>query len=126
MNRDDIFRSIRSPNPLEETMERIVGAVSGGLVARHGADPTEAGYGHRMVDRLAARLREVPPTIFTVNDPDVQGQVPVIRSADAFGFTTGVDVTAAGDPVGYYVAIVEPSCAASGFQLALRQRAVAR
>jgi len=66
------------------------------------------------------------PEIFTVNDPDVQGQVPVVRSTDAFGFTTGVDVTVAGDPVGYYVAIVEPSCAASGFQMALRQKAVAR
>jgi hypothetical protein len=71
-------------------------------------------------------LGTAAPQIFTVFDPDVQGQVPVVRSTDAFGPTAGIDVTAAGDPVGHYVAVVEPSCAASGFRMAMRQRAVAR
>jgi hypothetical protein len=70
-------------------------------------------------------LGTAAPEIFTVFDADVQGQVPVIRTAHAFGATVGVDITAAGDSVGYYVAVVEPSCA-SGFRIAERQAAVAR
>ena len=70
-------------------------------------------------------LGTAAPEIFTVFDPDVQGQVPVVRSTDAFGSTVGVDITAAGDSVGYYVAVVEPSCA-SGFRIAARQGVVAR
>jgi outer membrane murein-binding lipoprotein Lpp len=70
-------------------------------------------------------LGTAAPEIFTVFDPDVQGQVPVVRSTDAFGSTVGIDVTATGDSVGYYVAVVEPSCA-GGFRIAERQGAVAR
>jgi hypothetical protein len=70
-------------------------------------------------------LGTAAPEIFTVFDADVQGQVPVVRSTNGFGLTTGVDLTATGDPVGYHVAVVEPSCA-SGFRMAAHQRAVAR
>ena len=41
MTRDDIFRSIRSPNPLEETMERIVGAIKARLLSPGDRLPAE-------------------------------------------------------------------------------------
>jgi DNA-binding FadR family transcriptional regulator len=41
MSRDDIFRSIRSPNPLEETMERIAGAIKARLLSPGDRLPAE-------------------------------------------------------------------------------------
>ena len=65
-------------------------------------------------------------SMFTVFDPDVQGSVPVIRSAGStFGFTTALDVTNAGDSVSYHVAIVESSCT-GGYRVARQPEAVAR
>src|SRR5688572_14311135 len=41
MSRDDIFTSIRSPNPLEETMERIAGVIKARLLSPGDRLPAE-------------------------------------------------------------------------------------
>jgi outer membrane murein-binding lipoprotein Lpp len=55
--------------------------------------------------------------IFTDYDPDVLGYVPNVVSPNTFGFVRGLDLTNTGQPVGYYVALVEPSCA-GGYRIA--------
>jgi outer membrane murein-binding lipoprotein Lpp len=54
--------------------------------------------------------------IDTDYDPDVLGYVPNVSATLTFGFNNGLDLTDAGQPVGYYVALVEPSCA-GGFRI---------
>src|ERR671932_2320949 len=41
MSRDDIFTSVRSPNPLEETMARIVGSIKARLLSPGDRLPSE-------------------------------------------------------------------------------------
>jgi outer membrane murein-binding lipoprotein Lpp len=76
------------------------------------------------VTRYAGFVWTDAGALFTDYDPDVLGYVPDVDSGN-FGFDPALDVTRPGSPVGYYLAIVEPSCA-GGFHMAQREQAVPR
>jgi outer membrane murein-binding lipoprotein Lpp len=56
-------------------------------------------------------------TIYQGYDPDVLGQVPYIVSTNTWYSSAALDITNTGGSIDFYVALVEPGCAA-GYRMA--------